>query len=198
MDKRSSKRSFYPISGEVGVEFANDYVNVVQSGTQWLTLGSARVINEVLVTGSVKQDTDPWIVLGSVNIDNEPIVTGSVIVTNTVAVTEGPRDSVQDYDQSSATAANGSAYHWYVTNGSFYFTKLEGAASGKAKFVIRTGSPTPVDKAVVFNSTATPNVDYDLGDDSIYVGSNTGISIVKINRDTSAQDLYSTIIGYVP
>ena len=43
-----------PISGTVGVEFSNDYIGVIQSGTNWSVLGSTQITNSVIqVSGNV-------------------------------------------------------------------------------------------------------------------------------------------------
>ena len=191
------------VSGILSVDLTSaDYVSVVQSGTQWLVGGSVYTTGSINVTNlyagsEVWQGTSPWVVLGSAAITNTVGVLGSVVVTNTVNVAQGARAStVQDYNTAVAVASAGSDIHYYKSTGSFYFERVEATASGKAKVVIGTGSPSVTAKVVLFNSTANPNVDMDFGANPLFIGSNTAVGIVRLNRDNQSQDLYSTIIGY--
>jgi hypothetical protein len=218
--KGGSIQTYDPIG--IGSVLVTNDVNVTQGTDPWTATisgtttvaGSINIATDLstigsiavqTISGTVEIGTNPVpisgivnIGVGSISIANFEALGSSVVVTNTVNVAEGARENtVQDYYSGVAIAAGGSDIHFYTSTGSFYLQKVEASASGKLKIIIGTGSPSVTHKAVGFNSTATPNVDIDFGANAIFVGSESIVSIVRVNREaTSAQDLYSTIIGY--
>lgn len=101
------------ISGVVGVEFSNDYVNVIQSGTDWVVSGNVWVTNRVAgsivnmpivgvsgtnfseMIGSVRsqniQITNPWITSGTATIAGSAYVTGSINIVTPVLGISGTK-----------------------------------------------------------------------------------------------------------
>jgi hypothetical protein len=108
---------------------------------------------------------------------------------------------VHDYDTSSAIAAGSPDNHDYpvAAGGTFRLSKIFAAGSGKLKVEVQTTLNGTLYStiAVMFNSTANPNIVIDFN--GIYeeiVGSATSaVRVIRTNLDKQAQDVYSTIVG---
>lgn len=117
-----------------------------------------------------------------------------------VTVTESAGDEIEDYSEAVDVAPTVSANHDYVVTADKVLKKLNltASASGKARFElqIETGVATAVfqTKAVKFNSTAFPNVEFKLERPSRVLAGVT-IRLVKTNLDEQSQSIYSTING---
>jgi hypothetical protein len=106
---------------------------------------------------------------------------------------------IDSYNTSAALAAAASSNHDYTTTGTFRLTSVEASASGKMKIEIQieTAAASGVfnTKCVMFNSTANPNMSFQLKS-PILVASGAKVRVIRTNKDNQAQDVYSTILGY--
>ncbi len=112
----------------------------------------------------------------------------SVVIASSSGTTK-----VNDYSTSAAVAAGASSTHTYTAPSTFTFDEVFASASGKMKIEIQVNSVT---KFVGFNSTASPNIVYQLYN-PITVTSGQTVTIIRTNKDNLAQDVYSTICGYL-
>lgn len=113
-----------------------------------------------------------------------------VIVTDAAA---GATD-VLDYKAATAVAAAASDTHTYTVTAlkTMALKQIVASGSGKIKVEIKINAVT---KAVLYNSTANPNVVYQFQSPSS-VAAGIAIAVVITNKDNQAQDLHSTIEGY--
>lgn len=173
----------FTVAGSVGITTGS--LSVYQSTAPWNMTGSV-----TLYGGSVAITTTPLPISGAVNIP-----AGSVIVTNTVLTIEGLAIGSILYNTATGLAAGGSNIQYYVSTGSFAVSKVIASASGKLKAVVGTGSPGVTAFLAGFNSTANPNIEFDIPNE-FFIGSNSFISVIRENRElVDAMDVYSTIIG---
>jgi hypothetical protein len=112
----------------------------------------------------------------------------NVIVSQNVPGTE-----VLDYKAASAVAAAASDTHSYTVTAlkTLHLQQIVASASGKMQVEIKLGGTT---KAMLFNSTANPNVVYEFKAPQ-YLAAGTVVSVVLTNLDKQANDLFSTIEG---
>ena len=108
-------------------------------------------------------------------------------------------DEVHDYDTASAVAGDGTSNHDYtVTGTTFLLLSAILAASGDAKFEIQTGPVASLTtKAVAFltgKEGDTKQLNFSPAIE-VPVTSTGTVRIIRTNREGSAQDVYSTIIG---
>lgn len=108
-----------------------------------------------------------------------------------------PGTETVSYDTSAAIAGGATDNHdFLVTNGGKLFQVIA-SGSGKMKIEVQveTGSATGTFNTigVLFNSTASPNMDLNLAK---YRTIPTGarVRVIRTNRENQAQDVYSTII----
>lgn len=108
---------------------------------------------------------------------------------------------VNDYNTASAVAAAGVSNHDYTVT-ALMRLKLSGvraAASGRAKIEVQiesgVGTNSFATKAVAFNSTSEPNIWIPFVE-NITVAAGVRVRVIRTNRDLTAQDLYSTIMGH--
>jgi hypothetical protein len=119
-----------------------------------------------------------------------------------VSVDTVPGTTVDDFKQAVAIAINASDNHLYTVPAgkSFYFDQVIAAASGLAKMLIavETGVATNVFTTICvqFNSTADASMDVTFAS-PIVVATGVRVEVTMTNLDKGAQDLYSTICGYV-
>lgn len=112
----------------------------------------------------------------------------------------GTGTTVQDYKDAAAVAAAASDNHDYTVTAlkTLTFNGVESSASGKAKMVIQVetavASGVFTTYAAYFNSTANPNMSYK-PTNALSVAAGVRVRIIMTNKDVTAQDLYSTIIG---
>jgi len=118
-----------------------------------------------------------------------------------VVVIESEGVEINDYQTSAAVAAAASVDLDYTVTAlkTLQLTQFHGTASGKAKFELKietgVGAGTYDTKFVFFNSTAAPSVDISLKD-PISVAAGVKVRVTITNRDTQAQDVYSTVSGH--
>lgn len=120
-----------------------------------------------------------------------------------VYLTEDPGSEVCVYNTSASLAANASSNHNYsVANGAvFELWQVEASGSGKMKIEVQVGDGGIVEvfasKAVLFNSTATPDMSLRLVKPIKVTGTvnTTTVRVIRTNKDNQAQDVYSTIVG---
>jgi hypothetical protein len=111
-----------------------------------------------------------------------------------VKITDGsPGTEVNDYDTDAAVAGGATGTHTYTSGGNFYLQQIEATASGKLKIVVKVNGVT---KFVGFNSTANPNISFHL-EQPILATSGQTVTVERTNKDNQAQDVYSTISGYL-
>lgn len=118
-----------------------------------------------------------------------------------VTLVDSEGDEVNDYLKSTAVAAAASANHDYTVTAlkTLKLSQVNAAASGKMKIEIQaeTGVASGVfnTKFVGFNSTANPNIQFDLKE-LLTVAAGVRVRVIRTNLDNQAQDLYSTISGH--
>ncbi len=113
-------------------------------------------------------------------------ISGSVDKTNVV-----------DFDQSTATAAGATKSHSFTPAANTYFTGFYASGSGQARMEVKWGvTASETTKNVQFGSKGNLNMKFELDDPVLLTTSDTVIIEVK-NEDNQAQDLYSTIVGYL-
>jgi hypothetical protein len=127
------------------------------------------------------------------DIRNLAFATDKVDASGSLVSIVAPGTSVADYNTAASVAAGASSTHTYTATGNFFLTQIEAAGSGKMKIVVSVnGSP----KFTQFSSTAETNMSIEL-QNPLPITSGQTITIVRTNRDNQAQDVYSTICGYV-
>lgn len=110
-----------------------------------------------------------------------------------VRVTKIGGTSVADYNTSASLASGASNTHTYTSTGNFYLEQILASASGKMKIVVAVNGVT---RFVQFNSTANPNMMVSLEQPILATNGQT-VTIARTNNDNQAQDVYSTIVGYL-
>jgi hypothetical protein len=110
-------------------------------------------------------------------------------------------DEINHFTMTNALAANASADHEYtITAGKLMkLSKIMASASGKLKAEVKveTGATTGIfeTKFVKFNSTANPNLDFNVKE-LISVEEGAKVIVTLTNREPTAQSVYSTISGH--
>jgi hypothetical protein len=115
-----------------------------------------------------------------------------IVITGATAGT-----SIHHWEKESAIAKDGTSEAAYQVAAlkTLKLTKVFGAASGKMKMDISTGtSGSTVQTMVLYNSTAFPNVEYEFAE-TFTVAAGHWVRIVLTNLDNQAQDMYSMIEG---
>jgi len=172
---------------------ASDSVAAVQSGS-WTVTATATDLDvrdlafdtdKVDVSGSfvaiTSGDGADFLAIntdGSINvrISDESPDTGAVVF-NTVA----------------SVASGATSTHTYTSTGNFHLQQVEASASGKMKIVVKVNAVT---RFVGFSSTANPNISLILKQPVLATTGQT-VTVERTNLDNQAQDLYSTVIGYI-
>jgi len=117
---------------------------------------------------------------------------------NPIAVTVGADaagDGIVDYATAAAIAKNASTTHTYAISAAKTgkALKISVSGSGKLKAELKYGpASTTVSKGVKFNSTANPNIEFDIKAE-VLLAATDQLEVVVTNRDNQAQDIYSTI-----
>ena|SRR3990167_1322341 len=165
-----------PVSGVnlAGSVAITSSVALVQTGSVAITSSTALV-----VTGSVA--ISPYVAWTGI---------GSVLVSNTVATTPGGVVGSRIYNTSASVAAGGSAVWYYGPAANANVQRIFFSASGRIKAVWGVGSPTLTTSDVGFNSTADPNVVFEVGQQ---FASSSFLQLVCFNNEAAAMDLYSSI-----
>jgi len=101
---------------------------------------------------------------------------------------------VLDFKQATAIAGAASDTHSYTVTAAktLHLQKIIASASGKMKVDIKIAGVT---KAILFNSTANPNIEYSFVSPQNLAAA-VVVSVVLTNLDNQSQNLYSTIEGY--
>ena len=121
---------------------------------------------------------------------------GSINVNVVSAVSS---DEIQDYNTASAVASDATSDHSYtVANTTFLLSSIIVSASGDCKFELKVGPVASlVTKAVGFLTGKEGDTKQLIFNPAIEIPvTSTGtVRITRTNREGTAQDLYSTIIG---
>lgn len=112
---------------------------------------------------------------------------------NVVVIDSTPFTEVNDYNTVAAVAAGATSTHTYTSTGNFNLTQIEASGSGKMKIEVQVNAVT---KFVQFNSTATPNMGILLSQPIVATVGQT-VTVIRTNKDNQAQDVYSTISGFI-
>ena len=157
----------------------------------------AQTLRTVANQGAPNTDANAWPITitsgGAANSASNPVF---------VSVDTVPGTTVDDFKQAVAVAINASDSHLYTVPAgkSFYFDQVIAAASGLAKMLIavETGVATNIFTTICvqFNSTADASMDVTFAS-PIVVATGVRVEVTMTNLDKGAQDLYSTICGYV-
>lgn len=111
---------------------------------------------------------------------------------------EDPGTERVSYDSSSAIASGATDNHDYAFTNASKLYQVLASASGKLKVEVQveTGAATNVFNTVMvgFNSTANPNINLELNKYAS-VPAGARVRVIRTNKDTQAQDVYSTIVG---
>lgn len=106
---------------------------------------------------------------------------------------------INDYNTTASVAASGSDNHDYSITASttFRLHKVLASGSGKMKVEVQVGPVAGLaTKAVGFSSTSNPNIELTFDPPIEVDDASTGtIRVIRTNREGSAQDVYSTILG---
>lgn len=117
-----------------------------------------------------------------------------------VSTTESAGLEVEEYNEAVDVVATNSANHDYVVTAEKVLKDLnvDCSASGKARFELQveTAQASGVfeTRAVKFNSTANPNVEFKIKKPK-RIEAGVTIRVVKTNLDEQSQSIYSTING---
>jgi hypothetical protein len=107
------------------------------------------------------------------------------------------KTNVVDFDQSTATAAAATKSHSFTPAANTYFTGFSASGSGQARMEVKWGvTASETTKNVQFSTKGNLNMKFELSDPVLLTSSDTVI-IEVTNTDNQAQDLYSTIEGYL-
>lgn len=113
---------------------------------------------------------------------------------------DAPGTEIDAYNTASAVAGGSSSNHDYTVTAlkTLLLTQIEASASGKMKIEVQveTGVASGVfnTRFVQFNSTANPNCTLKIGP-VLSVAAGVRVRVIRTNKDNSAQDVYSTIMG---
>lgn len=117
-----------------------------------------------------------------------------------VYVTESTGDEIVDFDEAVDVAKDATSNHDYTVSAlkELRFLNVEASASGKAKFELQVETAASAGTfntiAVQFNSTANPNVKFNVKRPAT-IATGVIVRLVKTNLDNQAQSIYSTING---
>jgi hypothetical protein len=118
---------------------------------------------------------------------------GSINVVNQ----DEPGTETVNYDTTAAVAGGASDNHDFVVTTGGKLFQVMASASGKLKIEVQieTGSATGVFNTigVRFNSTANPNIDFNLSKYAL-IPTGARVRVIRRNNDNQAQDVYSTIV----
>lgn len=179
------------------VTIANDSTGVLSIDDNG---GSITVDGTVTVTATDLDIRDLTLALDAVKISGNTSAnseTNPIFVKNVDTVVSG--EEIQNYDTSSAIAADATDNHDYTVAGTTFLLKsIIFAASGAMKIELQTGPVASLTtKAVAFTSASSPTGQLFFDPPIEVPSTSTGtIRIIRRNDDNQAQDVYSTIIGY--
>lgn len=184
--------------GALADDTAPDSVDEGDIGVPRMTLDRKLLMRLVGSTDANRLEIDAS---GRALIDLNAVNGAAISETNPLYVKEvkevASGNEIHDYDTTAAVAGDGTDNHQYTAVGTFFLKEVKFAASGSIKAEIQTGALAgPTTKAVAFadgKSGASGSVVFD---PPIEVAAADIVRVIRTNREGSAQDVYSTIIGY--
>jgi hypothetical protein len=163
-------------------------VNIADGGNSITVDASQLDIDDLNLTDDAVR------VSGNSNANTE---TNPIYVKTVDTVVSG--EEVHDYDTASAVAGDGTSNHDYTVAGTTFFLKsVIVAASGDFKFEVQTGPVAGLATVAVGFASGKEGDTKQLRFDpaiEVPVTSTGTVRIIRTNREGSAQDVYSTIIG---
>lgn len=118
--------------------------------------------------------------------------------TLNVVPVEDPGTETVNFNTAAAVAAGATSNHDHTFANASKIYQVFASASGKLKIEVQveTGASTGVFNTILvaFNSTANPNIDATLNKYAL-VPAGAKVRVIRTNKDTQAQDVYSTIVG---
>lgn len=172
---------------------ANGWFVKLTDGTDTALVSASGELN-VIVTSALPAGTNN---IGKVSIQDSAGNAFSASNPLYVYNVQSPGTEVHDYSTSAALAAGASSNHDYTVAGTpLEFSQVIASASGKMKIEVQVAQDgtTFVSYGVMFNSTANPNMDFNMKA-PITVAVAGKVRVIRTNKDNQAQDVYSTIIG---
>lgn len=177
-------------AGVVRMSAARELYNVIRDAAGNERGANVDANNNLQVIAAANSGVD----IGDVTVNNAE--TNPVPVYMTSGAASG--SEVNDYDTTAAVAASASDNHDYtVANTTFLLKQITFAASGKMKVELQTGPVASLaTKGVWFISTANPSFTIDFAQPIEVPSTSTGtVRLIRTNLESSAMDVYSTIIG---
>jgi len=196
-DKVDASGSSVSISGTPTVDISASSLAALESVTVQNAGGASAVNiqdggNSITVDASNLDIRDLTHVSDSVKIgDGTDFL--AINADGSINTVEAAVAGIADYNTAAAVAGGGSSTHTYTSTGNFYLTGVESSGSGKAKIVLSVNGVT---KLTQFNSTSTPNMSAEFKKPLLVTVGQT-VTVVRTNRDNQAQDLYSTVMGFL-
>jgi hypothetical protein len=194
-------------TGSLNVNVTNASLSVTQGTSPWVvSLTSTTITGTVAVT----QSTSPWVVnvadwggtatsLGQkVSASSVPVVIASdqsaIPVSTAIAASAGAFD---DYLTSAAVASNATATHTYTVSTTALLTEISMASSGASKWQLQYGpTASPVIHWTGFINKQGGELHIMFNPPISVPNTSTGvIQLVATNRESTAQDVYSTMFG---
>lgn len=161
-----------------------------------------RALTNADVVKAQLQDNDgEAITLGQKTKENSlPVVFASDSDPLPVVISvDGQGDEIHDFKKAVALAKDATDNHDYTVTAlkTLKLQKVDASASGKIKveILVANDGVAFVSKAVKFNSTATPNVEWDIRKVILSVPAAGKVRVAITNLDNAPQDVYSTISG---
>lgn len=115
---------------------------------------------------------------------------------STITVTNVPTTPINDFNIGSNIVPGSSSIHTYTATGNFKLTSIEASASGAMKIEIKVGFPgSEITRMVAFSSESNLIIQLRFHEE-IQITTGQRIQIVRINRETEAMDVFSTIMGF--
>jgi len=172
----------YDSSLPVRTESAGDLEVKIVDGTTTTQKASVDANGAVLVKAKLNDES------------GNPYTTSNPIP---VWISDSEGTELHSFDQSSSVAAGATANHSYAPSGTdLKLKQIILSASGKARFEIKYGTTSSeAIKIVIFNSTSEPSKIINLSSPATVADGTDTVIVVKKNLESSAQDLYSTIVG---
>lgn len=186
-------------------------LGVLATAQPGVDIGDVTINNAAGAAAVNIQDGGNSITVDAINLDIRDLthVTDSIrvgdgtdfISVNTdgsinVVIADGtPGTPINDYNTAVAVASAATSNHDYTVPGgeTFYLNQIEASGTGKMKIEIQVNGTT---RFVQFNSTANTSMSIHI-ENPIVATAGQIVRIVRTNRDNQAQDLYSTICGYL-
>lgn len=173
----------------------------ISDGTDTLAVNADGSINSVVSATDLDiRDLSASTDSVAANIRDEAGVAFSNTNPLPVSVVDVEGTEVNDYNTVASVAAGATSNHDYTAAGAFKLRTIWASASSKLKIEVQieTAAASGVFNTVfvAFNSTAAPNIEIPIKD-AISVVSGARVRVIRTNRDNQAQDVYSTISGFL-